>query len=112
MKHLFLFYMFSLGCISPVIAADVPQADAAFRAERVKEYTASCIKGIEDLPDLRAIYSHKTVEVYCVCRQRFSADVLAQAIKIGKRGKAVQDQAADYAAEKCGHILLNHEEHE
>ena len=89
------------------LGADVPPASAEFRAQIMKEYVGLCVKGIEDQPDLKAMYSQKTVEVYCVCRQRYRADVLAQAIKNGERGKAVTDKAHNYSQAKCGHILVN-----
>ena len=73
---------------------------------------AACVQGIEAKPHLRATYSAKTVETYCACRQRYRADVLAQALKNNVRGKAVVDQAADYAQAKCIHILLQHLEYE
>ncbi|MDR2219012.1 MAG: hypothetical protein LBE24_00340 [Methylobacillus sp.] len=84
----------------------VAESSDEFRAKITDEYAMECIKGIEDEPDLRAVYSHKTVEVYCVCRQRYRADVLAQAIKDDERGKAVSDRAAAYAHENCKYILL------
>lgn len=93
-------------------AVEVPPASAEFRAQIAEEYMASCVQGIEAKPHLRATYSAKTVETYCACRQRYRADVLAQAIKNNARGQAVDDQAADYAQEKCVHILLNHLERE
>ena len=112
MKHFIFISFISVSFISPAIAADVPQAGEAFRTEYVKKYTADCVKGIEDKPDLRVRYSHKTVEAYCTCRQRFTADVFAQAIKEDRRGKPVQDESAKYAQEKCVHILLKQLEHE
>jgi hypothetical protein len=93
-------------------AADVPPASEEVRAQRIKEYTAVCVKGIEDVPELRTVYSGKTVHVYCTCRQRFHADVLANAQKEGRRGKAVSEEAYDYADKKCGHILLKNLESE
>lgn len=100
------------GLACHAVAADVPPANAEFRAKISKEYMGVCIKGIEDKPDLRALYSHKTVETFCTCRQRYRADVLAQAIKNDQRGKAVSDRASDYSQEKCVHILLNNLEQE
>jgi hypothetical protein len=104
-----------MGANSPfVIAAadvpgapDIPAASAEFRAKYVAENTAACVKGIEASVELKALYSAKTVEVYCKCRQRYRADVIAQAIKDGKRGKAVDDQGADYAQAKCSRILIS-----
>ena len=96
-----------LGLSLCAVAADVPPADAEFRSQIAREYVGGCIKGIEDQPMLRAIYSRKTVETYCTCYQRYRADVLAQAIKSGERGKAVSDRAADYSHEKCLRILEN-----
>jgi hypothetical protein len=112
MKHFVLLSLFSMSLASSAIAADFPKADDAFRAEQVKKYSAACVKGIEDKPDLRVRYSHQTVEAYCACRQRYAADVYAQAIKQDRRGKAVEDEATNYAQEKCVHILLKQLEHE
>jgi hypothetical protein len=94
------------------IAADIPAADPAIRAQYVKEYSAACVKGIEDKPALKVLYSHKTVEVYCNCRQRYRADAITQAIKEDRRGKAVQDEAEAYATKQCTPILINQVEHE
>lgn len=94
------------------IAADIPAADPAIRAEYVKRNSAACVKAIEDQPGLKAFYSHKTVEVYCNCRQRYRADVITQATKEDRRGKAVQDEAAAYEKTKCASILINQVEHE
>lgn len=91
-------------------AEDVPEASAEFRTKYIAENTALCVKGIEDRPDVSALYSRKTVETYCTCRQRYRADVVAQAMKEGKRG--VFDEAARYAELKCNHILLQQLEHE
>ena len=94
-----------LGLSLCAVAADVPPADAAFRSRIVREYVGGCIKGLEEQPMLRAIYSRKTVETYCTCCQRYRADVLSQALKNGERGKAVSDRASDYSHDKCVHIL-------
>jgi len=92
------------------VAADVPEASAEYRAQYIKENTKACVNGIEEQADLKALYSSKTVEVYCTCRQRYRADVVAQAEKDGKRG--VFDEAAAYAEKKCNHILIEQLEHE
>jgi hypothetical protein len=97
---------------TPGLTADVPEASAEFRAQYIKENAPACIKGIEDKPDMRALYSHKTVEAYCTCRQRYKADVIANAIKDNKRGKAVADAAYEYAKTKCTPILLEQRETE
>jgi hypothetical protein len=101
-----------LGLATHAVAADVPPAGSEFRKQIAGEYVGGCVKGIEDQPNLRAIYSRKTVETYCTCRQRYRADVLAQALKNGERGKAVSDRASDYSHEKCVHILLKNLERE
>jgi hypothetical protein len=97
----------SFGFTCRAIAADAPPATEEFRAQLISEDNDNCVKAIEDKPDLRALYSHKTIETYCTCRQRYRADIIAQAIKDNERGKSVSDRAADYAQEKCVHILLN-----
>jgi len=105
---------FLLACCvawsAAAFAADVPEASAEFRAQYIKENTSACVKGIESQADLKALYSSKTVEVYCTCRQRYRADVVAQATKDGKRG--VFDEAAQYAEKKCNRILIEQLEHE
>jgi len=105
---------FLLACFAAwsaaAFAADVPEASAEFRAQYIKENTSACVKGIEDQADLKALYSSKTVEAYCTCRQRYRADVIAQAKKDGRRG--VFDEAAAYAEKKCNHILIEQLEHE
>lgn len=79
---------------SSAVAADYPVASEEFRIEYASKYHATCVEGIEAVPDLRAFYSHKTVETYCACRQKNEADVVADAIKTDKRGKVVEDAAA------------------
>lgn len=111
MKRTFAAILF-LTAARCALAVDVPPANPEYRAQITKEYMGLCVKGIEDLPDLRAMYSRKTIETYCTCRQRFRADVLAQAIKNDERGKAVSDRASDYSQEKCAHILLKNLEKE
>jgi hypothetical protein len=101
-----------LGLAHNAVAADAPPASEEFRARLIKENTAACVKGIEAKPDLRAIYSHKTVETYCICRQRYRADVFAHANKNDERGQAVADRAHDYAHGRCVHILLKNLERE
>jgi hypothetical protein len=101
-----------LGLAAHAVAADVPPASEEFRAQRIREHTPACVKAIEEKPDLRARYSRKTVETYCVCRQRSYADVLALAIKNDERGKAVVDKAEAHIRKRCHHILLENLEHE
>jgi hypothetical protein len=110
MKHLGLLCLALFNSVG--FAADVPEASADFRAQYIKENAAACIKGIEEKPDLRALYSHKTVETYCTCRQRYKADVIADAMRTERRGKAVADEAYEYAAQKCGYILIEERESE
>jgi hypothetical protein len=110
MKRLGMLCMAWLSCVG--FAADVPEASAEFRAQYIKENAAACIKGIEDKPDLRTLYSHKTVETYCTCRQRYKADVIARAMKAEQRGKAVSDEAYEYAEQKCNYILIEQRESE
>jgi hypothetical protein len=62
-------------------AADFPAASAEYRNARIEEYVPGCLKAFEDDPEIRVQYSHKTMEVFCTCRQRFKADVLAWAIE-------------------------------
>ena len=95
------------GFTRRAVAVDVPQATEEFRAQIISKYKDNCVKGIEDKPDLRVLYSHKTIETYCTCRQRYRADIIAQAIKNNERGKMVSDRVHDYAQAKCVHILLN-----
>lgn len=104
--------IFLLALAFNVSAADVPPSSAALRAQITKEYMSVCVKSIEEKPDLRAIYSTRTIETYCACRQRYRADVLAQAIKNNERGTSVADRASDYAQEKCSYILLQSLEEE
>ncbi|MES2821128.1 MAG: hypothetical protein V4812_19300 [Pseudomonadota bacterium] len=93
-------------------SAEYPISSDQQRAQQIDQNTAACVEGIEALPDLRALYSRPTVQAYCTCRQRFSADVLADAAKNDRRGKAVQDEVAAYAEEKCTYILMQQLEHE
>jgi hypothetical protein len=93
-------------------ATDVPKADAEYRAKYTKENMSTCMGALEKDPELRALYSHKTVEVYCQCKQGYRADVLAQAIKQDQRGKEVSDRAADYSHGKCKYILIGNLEAE
>jgi hypothetical protein len=93
-------------------AADVPRADAEYRAKYTKENMSTCIGALENEPELRALYSHKTVEVYCQCKQGYRADVLANAIKLNQRGKEVSDRAADYSHAQCKYILIGNLEAE
>lgn len=104
MKRLFMLSLALFSCVG--IAADVPEASAEFRARYIKENTAACVKGVENEPELRTLYSHKTVETYCTCRQRYKADVIAKAMKAEQRGKAVSDEAYEYAEQKCNYILI------
>ncbi len=101
-----LVVLFSSSCVVAADVPDVPAASQEFRTKYISENVPTCVKAIEDSPTLKTAYSKKTVEVYCTCRQRYSADVIAQAMKDGKRGKAVSDQAEEYADEKCRRVLL------
>jgi hypothetical protein len=103
-KYVGLILMLAAGYAN---AADYPAASEQFRAEYATKYGPACVAGIEAVPDLRAFYSHKTVEGYCACRQKYEADVIADANNNDKRGKEVQDGAAAYAEEKCMHVLMN-----
>lgn len=96
----------------PALAADPPPADAEFRDHYVASYSGACVKGLEAKPELKALYSSETVVAYCECRQRYKADVLAQAIKDERRGKQVQEDANEYAQAKCAHILEQQLDHE
>lgn len=95
---------------SCLIAVDIPPAKESFRAQYIKDHVEGCIKAIEAKSDMRVFYSHKTVETYCTCRQRYEADVVSQAEKEDKRG--VQDESNKYVGQKCQHILLDNLEHE
>ncbi|MET1078941.1 MAG: hypothetical protein ABWY06_13085 [Pseudomonas sp.] len=104
--------VFALLWSAVAAATEYPAASAEQRAQRIDEYTASCVTGVEAVPDLRALYSHATVQAYCTCRQRYSADVLAQAAKKDQRGKAVEDRMNAYAEAKCTYVLVQQLEHE
>jgi hypothetical protein len=110
--HRTLPFLLAMLLGASAIAAEVPAASAEFRARYVEEYAPACIKGIEDNPEMRALYSHATVATYCTCRQRYRADMVAQAIATGRRGKAVDDEGYEYAAAKCARILTGHLEKE
>ncbi|MDQ0612123.1 hypothetical protein QFZ83_006294 [Variovorax sp. W1I1] len=96
----------------PALSTEIPEASGKFRAQLIKENTASCVAGIEVKPELRALFTRKTIEAFCTCRQRYRADVISQAAKMDKRGKAVEDEAHEYAQAKCSHILTQQLEHE
>ncbi len=70
------------------------------------------MSGVEAVPDLRALYSHATVQAYCTCRQRYSADVLADAAKKDLRGEDVEERMSAFAEAKCSYVLVQQLEHE
>jgi hypothetical protein len=67
-------------------AVEVPEAPAEFRSQQVKKYLSTCIKAIDDDPDLRTNFSRETVQVWCNCSERYQADMVWQARKEGRRG--------------------------
>jgi hypothetical protein len=91
------------SCFS--FSADIPQASAELRAQYVKDYAQACVAGLEKNISTRVRFSHDSIVNYCTCRQNYRADFDAQADKEGKRGKAVADEAYEYAASKCASKL-------
>ena len=105
------------GLAGHAISADVPPASEEYRAQIIEKYRDGCVRGIEDRPSLETQYSHKTIEVFCTCRQRYRADVMAQATDNDERRdfndeRRVFNRAADYAQSKCDYILLKSLEQE
>lgn len=97
------------GLIGRSFMADVPPATDEFRAQVTEANLDVCIKAIRNESDLKNTYSQKTIETYCICRQRYRADVLAQSPKGSENTENVLNQAADYAHKKCAYILWNND---
>ena len=93
-------------------AGEIPPASVEFRRAYIADNALFCIKTLEGIPTSRAMHSHKTIVVFCNCRQRFKADVVAWAIGSNRRGKEVSDRADSYSNEKCLNILYENLEAE
>lgn len=93
-------------------AEEIPPASKEFRQSYIADNVPFCIKTLEEMPDERALHSHKTIVAYCSCRQRYKADVISWAIDNNQRGKEVSDRADAYTNEKCLNILIEDLEEE